>query len=229
MGRSRVNLLFCLLVQFVKSQTTESQTTEDSVLFPVVLKNTGPLWKILNQIEGHSSNSSKRLEGFSQSPRRNEMIYKPTTVKTKIKPIRIQEFNQATHELFLEIIIDYHWIDERFIINRNMRLPYAKIESSPFWRPAFDFENASITKTTYDKFVYLDYEVSNKIFQLFCLIFLSILTFFFQHDIDHDGFGCIGTCMGHRISHTLRILCLMEFSWFPFDVQTCDFGVHLRK
>ena len=168
MGRSRVTLFFCLLVQFVKSQTTESQTTEsqtteDSVLFPVVLKNTGPLFKILNQIEGHSSNSSKRLEGFSQSPRRNEMIYKPTTVKTKIKPIRIQEFNQATHELFLEIIIDYHWIDERFIINRNMRLPYAKIESSPFWRPAFDFENASITKTTYDKFVYLDYEVCNQL------------------------------------------------------------------
>ena len=134
MCRSRVTLFFWLLVQFVKSQTTESQTTEDSVLFPVVLKNTGPLLKILNQImEGHSSNSSKKLEGFSQSPRRNEMIFKPTIVKAKIKPIRVEKFDQATHELFLEIIIDYHWIDERFIINRNMRLPYAKIESSPFW------------------------------------------------------------------------------------------------
>mgnify|MGYP001211697927 CR=1 FL=1 len=86
MCRSRVTLFFWLLVQFVKSQTTESQTTEDSVLFPVVLKNTGPLLKILNQIEGHPSNSSKTLEEFSQAPRRNEMIYKPTTVKTKIKP-----------------------------------------------------------------------------------------------------------------------------------------------
>ena len=75
MGRSSVTLFFCLLVQFVKSQTTESQatesqTTEDSVSIPVVLKNTGPLLKILNQMEGHSSNSSKRLEGFAQSPRR---------------------------------------------------------------------------------------------------------------------------------------------------------------
>ena len=167
MGRSRVTLFFCLLViQFVKSQTTESQTTEsqtteDSVLFPVVLKNTGPLLKILNQMEGHSSNSSKRFEVFSQSPRKNEMIYKPTIVKAKIKPFRIEKFNQATRELFLDIIIDYHWVDERFLIHRNMRLPYAKIESSSFWRPAFDFENASITKTTYDMFVYLDYEVSN--------------------------------------------------------------------
>ena len=167
MDRSRVTLFFCLLVQFVNSQTTESQTTEDSFLFPVVLKNTGPLLKILNQMEGHSSNSSKRFEGFSQSPRKNEIIFKPTIVKAKIKPIRIEEFNQATHELFLDIIIDYHWIDERFIINRNMRLPFAKIESSPFWRPAFDFENASITKTTYDKFVYLDHEVSNQLFK-FC-------------------------------------------------------------
>ena len=167
MGRSRVTLFFCLLVQFVKSQTIESQITEDSFLFPVVLKNTGPLLKILNQMEGHSSNSSKRFEGFSQSPRKNEMIFKPTIVKAIIKPIRIEEFNQATHELFLDIIIDYHWIDERFIINRNMRLPFAKIESSPFWRPAFDFENASITKTTYDKFVYLDHEVSNQLFK-FC-------------------------------------------------------------
>ena len=160
MDRSRITLFFCLLVQFAKSQTTESQITDDSVLFPVVLKNTGPLLKILNQMEGHSSNSSKSFEGFSQSPRRNEIIFKPTIVKAKIKPIRIAEFNQATHELFLQIIIDYHWIDERFIIGRNMKLPYAKIESSSFWRPAFDFENASITKTTYDKFVYLDYEVS---------------------------------------------------------------------
>ena len=178
MGRSRVTLLFFLLVQFVKSQTTESQTAEsqtkeDSFLFPVVLKNTGPLLKILNQMEGYSSNSSKRFEGFSQSPRKNEMIYKPTIVKAKIKPIRIDEFNQATHELFLEIIIDYHWVDERFIIGRNMRLPYAKIESSPFWRPAFDFENASITKTTYDKFVYLDYEVSNQLFYIFKFSFPS--------------------------------------------------------
>ena len=181
MGRSRITLFFCLLVQFVKSQTTESQTTEsetpeDLFSIPVVLKNTGPLLKILNQMEGHSSNFSKRFEGFSQSPRKNEMIYKPTIVKAKIKPIRIDIFNQATHELFLEIMIDYHWVDERFIINRNMRLPYAKIESSPFWRPAFDFENASITKITYDTFVYLDYEVSNRLFR-FCLIFLSILTF----------------------------------------------------
>ena len=51
----------------------------------------------------------------------------------------------------------------------------------------------------------------------------------FQHEIDPDGFDCIGTCMGHKISHKLRIMCPMEFSWFPFDVQTCDFGVHLRK
>jgi hypothetical protein len=172
MGMSGLILFVCLLVQFVKSQTTESQTTEsqttesqtteDSFSIPVVLKNTGPLLKILNQMEGPSSNSSKRFEGFSQSPRKNEMIYKPTKVKAKIKPIRIDEFNQATHELFLDVIIDYYWIDERFIINRNMRLPYQKIESSQFWRPAFDFENASITKTTYDKFVYLDYEVSNQ-------------------------------------------------------------------
>ena len=48
-----MTLFFCLLVQFVKSQTTESQTTEDSVLFPVVLKNTGPLLKILNQKTRH--------------------------------------------------------------------------------------------------------------------------------------------------------------------------------
>ena len=58
---------------------------------------------------------------------------------------------------------------------------------------------------------------------------LKHLNILFQHEIDPDGFNCIGTCMGHRISHTLRIMCLMEFSWFPFDVQTCDFGVHLRK
>ena len=154
MGMSRVALFFCLLVQFVKSQTTE-----DSFSFPVVLKSTGPLVKILNQIEGHSSNSSKKFEGLTQSPRKNEMIYKPTVVKAKIKPNRIEEFNQATRELFLDIIIDYYWVDERFIIDRNMRLPYAKIEPSPFWRPAFDFENASITKTTHDKFVYLDHKV----------------------------------------------------------------------
>ena len=170
---SRVTLFFCLLVQFVKSQTTESQTTGDSFSFPVVLKNTGPLLKILNQLEGHSPNSSKRFEGFAQSPRRNEMIYKPSIVKAKIKPIRIEEFNQATRELFLDIRIDYDWVDERFIIDRNMRLPYAKIESSPFWRPAFDFESASITKTTYDKFVYLNNEVNNQLFMhlLFNFIF----------------------------------------------------------
>ena len=101
MERSRITLFLCLLVEFVKSQTTDSQTTESQstenlILFPVVLKNTGPLLKILNQIEGHSSNSSKRFEGFSQSPRRNEMIFKPTIVKAKIKPIRIEKFDQAT-------------------------------------------------------------------------------------------------------------------------------------
>ena len=44
---------------------------------------------------------------------------------------------------------------------------------------------------------------------------------------DEDGIDYKTTVMEHRIKHAIRIICPMEFSWFPFDVQTCQFGLHL--
>ena len=78
-------------------------------------------------------------------------------VKTKIKLNKILSLNDEMHELFLEIIIDYAWPDQRFdIFTGSMRLPYNKVESSSLWRPGFDFENAAVTKISNFKFIHIN-------------------------------------------------------------------------
>ena len=144
-----------LLVQFAVSENSESEQ------MPLLLKNTGQLLRILKEMQDSTGgpNSTEKYEEFTYSPRKNGLRYEPSSIKVKIKYNRIESFNPSTHELYLELIIDYFWTDERLETQRQMRLPHEKVEIYPFWRPIFDFKNASIIKTTNDRFIHLDRKV----------------------------------------------------------------------
>ena len=152
-------ILFLILfkIQFVESENSEAEQ------MPLLLKNTGQLLRILKKMveSTEGPNSTEEFTEFTKSPRKNGLISKPSTIKAKIKYNRIKSFNPTTHELFLELIIHYFWADERLETQRQMRLPlpYEKVEMSPFWRPMFDFKNASIIKTTNDKFIHMNRKV----------------------------------------------------------------------
>ena len=66
---------------------------------------------------------------------------------------------------------------------------------------------------------------SNTFFIMFKLYSYVI----FKDWVDYDGFEYQATVMEHRVKQTISVICPMEFSWFPFDVQTCEFGLHLCK
>ena len=128
-------------------------------LVPVQLNSIGQLLKILKLMSSEESNSLEKYDELTVSPRKNCLINKPTKVKMNVKLNSIEKFQQATHELFLGIFIDYYWTDERLRISRNMRLPYNSVVSSTFWRPSFDFKDVTIITAREDKFIFMNHQV----------------------------------------------------------------------
>ena len=86
---------------------------------------------------------------LSQSPRKNNLIQSPTSVKVTPKMERIEEFNEEKHELKIDFTIDYKWADERLKTNKSLRLLFTEgildSDSSIFWIPKFVFIGASAT------------------------------------------------------------------------------------
>ena len=157
------NLSIIFLLSFFLYFALCQNASDEYFSMPAELKNIGQLLKILKSMEisSEGSNSVEIYNEFLLSPRKNCFIYEPTKVKTNVKLNSIQKFHQDTHELFLGIIIDYSWRDERLKISRNMRLPYDKVVSSTFWRPSFDFNDVTILTQTEDKFIFMDHQVNH--------------------------------------------------------------------
>ena len=155
MGNLSLILVLSILFYFVLCQNAAEETR----LVPAQLKNIGQLLKILKLMKSEESNSLEKYDGLTLSPRKNCLIDEPTRVEANIKLNSIDAFKQDTHELFLGIIIDYSWTDERLRISRNMRLPYSEVVSSTFWRPAFGFKDVTIITPREDKFIFMDHQV----------------------------------------------------------------------
>ena len=157
------NLSIIFLLSFVLYFALSQNASDDNFSMPAELKNIGQLLKILKSMEisSEGSNSVERYNEFSLSPRKNCFIYEPTKVKTNVKLNSVQKFHQDTHELFLGIIIEYSWKDERLKLSKNMRLPYERVVLSTFWRPTFDFQDVTIITEKGDKFIFMDHQVNH--------------------------------------------------------------------
>ena len=155
MGNLSLILVLSLFFYFALHQNTAEEISS----LPLQLKNIGQLLKILKLMKSEESNSLEKYDELTLSPRKNCLIDEPTRVEANIKLNSIDTFKQDTHELFLGIIIDYSWTDERLRISRNMRLPYSEVVSSTFWRPAFGFKDVTIITPREDKFIFMDHQV----------------------------------------------------------------------
>ena len=155
MGNLSLILVLSLFFYFALHQNTAEEISS----LPSQLKNIGQLLKILKLMKSEESNSLEKYDELTLSPRKNCLIDEPTRVEANIKLNSIDTFKQDTHELFLGIIIDYSWTDERLRISRNMRLPYSEVVSSTFWRPAFGFKDVTIITPREDKFIFMDHQV----------------------------------------------------------------------
>ena len=153
------NLSLILVLSILFYFTLHQNTAEEICSVPLQLKNIGQLLKILKLMKSEESNSLEKYDELTLSPRKNCLIDEPTRVEANIKLNSIDTFKQDTHELFLGIIIDYSWTDERLRISRNMRLPYSEVVSSTFWRPAFGFKDVTIITPREDKFIFMDHQV----------------------------------------------------------------------
>ena len=155
MGNLSLILVLSLFFYFALHQNTAEEISSQ----PSQLKNIGQLLKILKLMKSGESNYLEKYDELTLSPRKNCLIDEPTRVEANIKLNSIDTFKQDTHELFLGIIIDYSWTDERLRISRNMRLPYSEVVSSTFWRPAFGFKDVTIITPREDKFIFMDHQV----------------------------------------------------------------------
>ena len=153
------NLCLILVLSLFFYFALHQNTAEEISSLPSQLKNIGQLLKILKLMKSEESNSLEKYDELTLSPRKNCLIDEPTRVEANIKLNSIDTFKQDTHELFLGIIIDYSWTDERLRISRNMRLPYSEVVSSTFWRPAFRFKDVTIITPREDKFIFMDHQV----------------------------------------------------------------------
>ena len=155
MGNLSLILVLSLFFYFAPRQNAAKEIS----LVPMQLNNIGQLLKILKLMNSEESHSLEKYNELTVSPRKNCLINEPTKVKMSVKLNSIEKFQQATHELFLGIIIDYSWTDERLRISRNMRLPYNRVVLSTFWRPSFDSKDVTIITPREDKFIFMNHQV----------------------------------------------------------------------
>ena len=165
MGRLRilfsVSLFICFAESIRKRGPLEIMENRKPIKIPFKLRNSFEYSDLLKRTSAGIEPNATLL---SQSPRKNNLIQNPTSVKVKAKIERIEELNEQKHELKIDVTIDYRWADERLETNKSLRLLFNEdilhSDSSIFWIPKFVFLGASATPK-YAKYMPFTNEVHN--------------------------------------------------------------------
>ena len=153
MVRSNAIFFICLLFNISESKSSDNKKKQP-ITIPYELNKIIQFENILGLIS-----KSPNLTVFTKSPRKNNLTDVPTTIVLKISLKRIEHFDEEKHELKMNVDVTYLWNDERIKTNKTMRLKFATLQSSQFWRPDFAFKNATIAASDYQKTIFFKNQV----------------------------------------------------------------------
>ena len=153
MVRSNTIFLICLLFDISESKLDDNKKKQP-ITIPYELNRSVQFENLLGLISKHPN-----LTVFTKSPRKNNLTDVPTTVVLKISLKRIEDFDEEKHELKMDVDVTYLWSDERIKTNKTMRLKFAILQKSQFWRPDFAFKNATIAASDYQKTIFFKNQV----------------------------------------------------------------------
>ena len=139
-----------------ESKSDDDNKKKQPITIPYELNRSIQFENLLGLISKHPN-----LTVFTKSPRKNNLTDVPTTIVLKISLKRIEDFDEEKHELKMDIDVTYLWSDERIKTNKTMRLKFATLQSSQFWRPDFAFKNATIAASDYQKTIFFENQVLN--------------------------------------------------------------------
>ena len=150
MVRFNTIFLICLLFDTSESKSDDNKKKQP-ITIPYELNRPIQFENLLGLIS--------KYPNFTKSPRKNNLTDVPTTIVLKISLKRIEDFDEEKHELKMDVDVTYFWSDERIKTNKTMRLKFAKLQSSLFWRPDFAFKDATIAASDHQKTIFFKNQV----------------------------------------------------------------------
>ena len=153
MVSSSTIFLMCLFFDISESKPDDNKKKQP-ITIPYELNRSIQFENLLGLISKYPN-----LTVFTKSPRKNNLTDVPTTIVLKISLKRIEDFDEEKHELKMDVDVTYLWSDERIKTNKTMRLKFATLQSSQFWRPDFSFKNATIAASDYQKTIFFKNQV----------------------------------------------------------------------